>query len=317
MSWLLAHKGKRKKATRSKAAAGSRPWDPMRTLAAVKVLLLIAALVGAGYGWRYGREALRGYAQRRQAGVIGVRNVVLAEAPGWMNGALRLRLRGLVAAEMYRQPLDGTALSRAVGVLGGSPWVEHVEKVERVWGGRVIVHARYRRPAAVVEYRDGYHLVDVRAVRLPGRYGRGQWHGLGLGLIVGARGTPGPVGEPWPGEDLQAGLALLKVLEEQRLLKYVQSVDVGERDKRGRVCLLLWTGAGRDVRRSPHIVWGLAPGLEHPYEPPALEKARRLAAVVAQRGVGEKIVDISGAAVWQREPLGGDEIRSAEYTARR
>ncbi len=314
MSWFLRSHDARKRKSRPSSVRSPRPWDPLRTLAAVKLLLVLAVAGGAGYGWQFSREALRDYARRRAPVAVSAQDVVLADAPGWMNDPLAASIRDLVAAEIHGRPLDAGALGRAVGALRQSPWVELVSKIEQRSLNQVIVHASYRRPVALVEGRDGYHLVDAHGMRLPGLYSASQWRSLRLPLIVGQASAPGPLGKPWPGEDLRAGLALVAQLAPTGLAQHLEAIDVSGRDERGRVQLVLWTGEGRDRRRSAHIVWGLTPHAETPYEPDAGTKINRLAAVLSRRGAQGKIIDISGAAVWQREPVGGDVIRSAEYT---
>lgn len=314
MSWFLIARGNKRSNARKQASTPPGTWDPMRTLAAVKLLLILAAAIGAGYGWRYGRDALRDYARRHAPQAVQPDGVILADAPPWMSQPLSLRLRGLVAAELYGRPLDGDALARAVGALRESPWVESVDRVERRSLGSVVVTARYRRPVALVEAPDGCHLVDAFAVRLPGIYAADQQTQLRLPLIVGQQAPPPPIGNAWPGDDLRAALALTRHLSQTPILQSVTAVDVGHRDQRHRIRLILWTGPGRDLARSPHVIWGLPPGAEQPYEPDADTKLSRLAVVIRRASAREKIVDISGAAVWQHEPIGGDVIRSAEYT---
>lgn len=314
MSWFLTTGKKNRSKSKRGSSTKTGAWDPQRTLAAVKLLLILAAAIGAGYGWRFGREALLDYARNRAPAVMQPDRVILADAPTWMGEALSARLRGLVAAEIHGQPLDGNALARAVGVLRHSPWVETVHRVERRSLDEVVVRADYRRPVAMVETRDGYHLVDAFAVRLPGVYHPSHRRQLHLPLIVGLRTAQPLVGEVWADDTLRAGLALRRVLAQTTILQEIASIDVSHHDERGRTRLVLWTDQGRDLARSPHVIWGLPPGAESPYEPDLATKIARLAVVIRRASARAKIVDISGAAVWQHEPLGGDVIRSAEYT---
>ena len=54
----------------------------------------------------------------------------------------------------------------------------------------MLVFARYREPVALVQSRDGYRLVDIKGVRLPGLYLHHQIDQLEQPLLEGIHASP-------------------------------------------------------------------------------------------------------------------------------
>jgi len=109
---------------------------------------------------------------------------------------------------------------------------------------------------AMVQSRGGFHLVDRQGVRLPGEYSYdARWM-----CIHGVSAAPPRPGEPWMGDDLQAGLDLIELVNRQDYRGQIEGVVVD--NAQGRV----------DPRRSHidlatdqpggRIRWGSAPGRE-------------------------------------------------------
>ncbi|MEX0744987.1 MAG: hypothetical protein WD118_05245 [Phycisphaeraceae bacterium] len=300
MGWFLRRNKKKKgrgSAKRSSSAKAVAPrWDPKRTVFAAKVLVSFAVLVTLVVGWRYGERALMDYASARHAQTVEPEQVELVDAP--LSPLARERLQRLVAGEVSADPLDGLGLQAAAAALRAEPWVRELHQVRRVAGGRVIVEADYREPMAVVQGRDGYHLVDETAVRLPGLYARHQLDDLrerGVPLIVGAASAPGPEGTRWPGDDVRAGLALVQELRDEAFLDQIVAYDSADRDAAGRLRLSLHATGGGVVR------WGLPPGQEQGIDVPAAVKIDRLRQLHSKPGgaidAGGKIVEIHGAGI--------------------
>jgi hypothetical protein len=96
----------------------------------------------------------------------------------------------------------------------------------------------------------------------------------------------------------------------------VKAYDVGQSDPLGRTRVVLWTGAGRDPWRDPHVSWGLPPGLEQSVEPVAAVKLQRLAAIMQNyRAIdaGQRIVEVFGPAAYVRDPGSAPVVRTG-YT---
>lgn len=293
MGWFLTKKKGSKaprSSSRAKASAASpRPWDPQRTLWGVKILFGVACAAGAVVGWYYGEEALEDYAAATMGDPVSTDDVLLADAPGWMSPEVRARVATAVAEQVSSNPLDGASLREAARALASEPWVARVERVQRLASGKVEVRADYRQPMAVVEGLDGYHLVDDQGYKLPGLYYRDQVGRLGLPLIVGVQAAPpGRPGQQWPGDDLQAGLDLVKLLAGERFFNQIESFDVGTRDNRGRLRLALRTRTGM-------VLWGLPVGQESAVEQSAMTKVSWLRRVNAEKGsvdAGGKVVHV-------------------------
>ncbi len=305
MGWFLKKKKKKRRSgRRASRARKARPkWDPARTLLGLKVLAVAAVAVAAVFGWHAGERHLRGYVTERGK-PSSVDRVVLADAPAWLKNVLD-PLRQMVAAQIDADPLNPAGLHRAALALEASPWIERVERVQRVSNGQVRVYARYREPIAVVQALDAsqanakggdYHLVDRAGVLLPMSYSRDEVAGLKLPVIVGVSvAPPDEAGLTWRGPELEAGLRLVRLLADAPYLDQIEAFDVGDKDRRGRIRLVLWTRQGWLIR------WGLPPGAEQAIEQPAEVKKRRLAGLYANAAVvdaGPKVVDLYGGAVF-------------------
>ena len=301
MGWFLSsNKKKRAKPKRRANLTEHKPWDPKRTLLGLKVLGVFALAVALVIGWRYGERYLLNYAnENRPVKRITADVVELVDAPNWMSEGIREQVRDSAAAPIEPDPLDGRSLKAAAEALRKDAWVRDVKQIARRSNGQILVYATYRRPVAVIEARDGYHLVDAQGVCLPGVYGAHEIDGLGLVTVMGVN-TPPPAqaGNVWPGDEVQAGLALLQLLAKESYMDKIRSLDVSQRDERGRIRLVLHTEEGT-------VRWGLPPGEEHAIEPSAQTKLgwlRQLAQSDASLSTGGEIIDIYGPVPGSRQP---------------
>ena len=303
MGWFLTRKKAGKPRGRKASTGATTPsWSLQRAARLVRrttVLAMILALVG---GWYFGEQALRDYLADRHGPAVTPDHVRLAEAPEWMTPAVRDELKRFVAGYVEPDPLEVHSLRAAATALGRQPWVRQVEQVRRRADGGIEVRATYRRPVAVVQGRDGYHLVDAQAVRLPRLYLPHHVEQLveqtGIAMITGITAAAPPAGEPWPGEALAAALALVRLLEAEPYADAIKRYDASGRDVRGRVRLTLYTDRGE-------IRWGLAPGQERAIEPDAAVKKRWLSQLHEARGdidAGGRIVHLYGATVEVSNP---------------
>ena len=313
MGWFL-NGDKKKTAARSRRtkALGRSPWDPVKTLAALQMMGALGLLLGVAVSWNKLESWMTDYAVINQSVPAELnKRVALINTPNWMNPTLKEQLTHLAAGQVTSDPMDPASLQRLFEAMSASPWVERVERVQRTSSGPIEVTAEFRQPTALVEMPEGYHLIDSKGVRLPVVYPRHAISRLNLPVITGVASKPRPEGQPWPGEDLQAGLALVKMLADQPYTRQIQAYDVRERDPRGRIRLVLKTRTGM-------VRWGLPPGQEQPVEPDASIKKQWLAKVAENyRGLvdaGGKVVDVYGAAVFVH-PTGDSEAeQAAGYT---
>ena len=306
MSWFLRKRPSKKRNTPARRDPARQPWDPQRTLKGLKLIGVATAVIALVAGWRYSEQTLARYAAADREANAGVGHVTLVDVPFWMNRTTRDELRHLVGAAAGGDPLDHAGLRRAVDVLQSNPWIDRVQRIQRMDLGGIHVSAAYRQPIALIESHDGYHLVNEQAIRLPGLYLNHQVKELRLPLIVGVVAAAQPCGQIWPGDDLKAGLSLLTWLSDQPYLDQIRSIDVSGRDDRGRIHLVLRTEHGM-------VRWGLPPMMEQVVEPDAATKKRWLTDVYLQRGAidaGGRTVDVYGAAVFVHQPVSYDDDRS-------
>jgi len=135
-------------------------------------------------------------------------------------------------------------------------WVRTLHNVRRLADGSFEVSCEYREPLAIVSQSEGYVLVDADQVRLPGVY---AYHNSWI-VVDGVRQPPPPPGRIWTGEDLRAGLTLVKSLREEPFTRQITAVLVdnygGRVDKYASHIELATDRAGGRIR------WGSAPGAE-------------------------------------------------------
>ncbi len=317
MGWFLRRTNKSRGNTGAVAAPDAK-WDKQLTLRRLLLLVSAAVLTSLYFGWKYGHRELVRY-----VGAMGQRftldKVELVNPPAWLRSDIQTDLRLIAASQVTMDPLDAACLQNAVESLAANPWIASVDKIERTSDG-IRIAASYRVPVAVVmlprirdnvddflRKTDGFHLIDAAGRRLPsdstGRrdaaYTVEQVRVMKLPVIVGAKQAPAAAGKIWPGDDVQAGLALMNLLATEKFAPQIAAYDVAGRDTRGRVHLALRTANGL-------VHWGLAPGQEKAVEPEAKVKLHLLRGVYAHHksiDAGGKLVSVFGAtaSVTQRE----------------
>jgi len=294
MGFFLFGKGKSKSKTKRKpkrdwARGGGASWDPQNTRRTARAAVTAIVLIGLAVGAYFGQDYLKQRVTAQQATLVSVQ---LQDVPAWLGESRAVDIERTVAAIVDPDPLHRGSLERAAEVLADNAWIEKVRRIERGFDGRVLVHLRYREPVALVGARDGFHLVDARARRLPGVYPYEQVESLGLPAITGVRAAPPAEGQAWAGQDVQAGLKLAMLLSDTPWAAQVRSVDVANH-------------AGRADRSYPHLSvltrrgtvrWGRTPGEESIYEPPVDEKLAMLERIAeSYRGsidAGGRVVDV-------------------------
>ena len=310
MGWFLTKKKKCRsrsaKATwRHRASQWVRDgvfanWRFEHTLTAVKGCVAVLAIVAVFCGWWFAREYLTQYVADARATPVHADQVVIEDAPSWMSPGLAGELRERTAAafiadgDMASNPLSRKGVDRAHEMLAGNPWVENLTSVRRHGDGRLFVRASYRRPVAVVQAGQGYHLIDRESVRLPGLYLPHQAQRLKTPMIEGVAQPPAPPGQAWPGDDLKDGLLLAQCLSGEPYTGQIEAIDVSHRDARGRTRIVLRTRDGM-------VRWGLPPKQEQMIEPHWTTKRSRLAKVYERYGnidAGGRVVDLFGARVF-------------------
>jgi hypothetical protein len=163
-----------------------------------------------------------------------------------------------------------------------SPWVEEVLSVTKSYPARVVVVLTYRRPVAMVEVKQGQYPIDAHGVLLPP-----QEFSVAdtrtFPTITGVVSTPqGPAGTEWgdPVVEDAARLAdeLAALWKSLGLVAIVcpPSAESHARINEGVFSLLTKGGS--------HIIWGHAPGTDHPGELSTKQKIGRLEEYVKRFG---------------------------------
>lgn len=285
--WPFSTKTKTKSRGRSKAKAAPT-WDTERTRRGLKVVAAVTALLAVGFGWNPAERALNDYLTKRSALETTLDRVVLVDQPEWMSPVVADELRRLVADRLTPDRLDQRGVAIAAEALDANAWVDNVLRVRRLADGGAEVTAAYRQPVAVLQGRDGYFLIDEHGVRLPGVYSQAQATRIALPLIIGVnRPTPVP-GSTWSGAEVEAGIRLAQLVQAEPYADQVMAFDVSQRDRQGRVRLVMHTAQGQ-------VRWGLPPGEERAIEHPADVKLGWLREVASERGsidAGGAIVDL-------------------------
>jgi hypothetical protein len=234
----------------------------------VRGLLHVTMAAGVCVGVAYALGVLEAYV-KAQGPIDPPVRLTLCDVPESYRG--RAASEVLVEAQAGAQSGWGASglveeIGRRVSSVG---WVKRVQRVEKLHDGRVLIRCDYRFPAAMVESGRKYYLVDEEGVRLPGEYVHDPKYRLVTGVAASA---PAP-GAVWPGEDVQAGLAMLNVLSKEAFWKQVAGVSVsnfrGRADSRASHIEVVTVAAGSG-RVAGRIRWGSALGQE--IEEPTVEE---------------------------------------------
>lgn len=229
----------------------SRAWVHA-TLGVMLVSLLIAGI------WRAQR-----FADETVARPKGPATVVFLNRPAWMNADLIGRITESVSPVSSSSSLDHKVLVDTTAMLRAHPWVKQVNQVRRVYGNgpgdTIEIDCEFRTPVALVMDDRFYWMVDSEGVKLPEKFTADELGKLGLGVepkkqlrrIVGVDARAPQAGEVWVGDDLKAGIDLVKLMHDKPYLNEVVEVDVTNYASRMDVNgaqLILRTFRGTEVR---------------------------------------------------------------------
>jgi hypothetical protein len=248
--------------------------------------------------------ATKRYVDQRIAAPAGPLNIVLVNKPAWMSDFLAQQISATIP-RANGSTFDRDLLVEATNTLEANPWVREVHQVRRVYGQRpgdtMEVDCEFRAPIALVQWGEYYWLVDGDGVKLPeqftanhvpriviGRDGR-----LNIRIITGVKQPPAATGEKWAGQDLVAGLGMVKLLYGKPYAEEIVTVNVanfaGRKDNR-EAQIVLGTSYGTQIR------WGLPLDAKDFFaEVPVSQKLDDLSLVKQQYGrvdAGQPWIDI-------------------------
>jgi hypothetical protein len=232
------------------AAAAFRRRALLHTLG---VILFCAALAGGIMG-------LKRYVDKRVVFASEPPKVVLLHRPVWMSDFLAAQIAAAVRPLGGHSALDHQMLVDITEMLRHdariAPWIQKVNQVRRAYthapGDTLEIDCDYRVPIALVQWDDRYYLVDEQGILLPEQYDASQLSRILFGAdghtnirIIDGVQCPKPLsaGQRWTGDDLAAGLQLVKLLYGLPYAEEIVKVDVanfqGRRDPRDAQLVLM------------------------------------------------------------------------------
>lgn len=150
--------------------------------------------------------------------------VVLKHRPVWMSEFLADSIAQSVRPAGAHSSFDHQMLVDRVAMLKTNPWIRNVRQVRRAYGTRpgdsLEIDCDYRAPIALVKWGRDYWLVDGEGVKLPERFAAADVPKIVIGrdghtnirVVEGVQRPPPLPGRHWGGDDLSAGLDMVKRL---------------------------------------------------------------------------------------------------------
>jgi hypothetical protein len=216
-----------------KPADPERPARIRRALMHVTAVVMVIVIAGLGL-WVDHR-----YVEQKLVFAKQPPKVVLKNRPVWMSDFLAEQIARTARPGGASSAFDHQLLVDTVAQLNANPWIRGVKQVRRVYdkspGDTIEVDCDYRAPVALVHWKDYYWLVDADGVKLPEAFNhadvpriiKGGNGKMNIRIVSGVRNPPPDSGMKWPGEDLAAGLELVKLLFGRDYTEEVVKVDVG------------------------------------------------------------------------------------------
>lgn len=193
---------------------------------------MLIAVLAAGF-W-----AMRNWVEKRVVFPNRPPQIVLKNRPPWMTDFLARQITAAVRPVGTHSAFDHQLLIDVASMLKANPWIRKVNQVRRAYdkgpADTIEIDCEYRAPIALVHWQDYYWLVDGEGVKLPEQYTarqiplvmRGVNRKMEIRVIDGVQQPPVESGMKWPGDDLAAGLDLVKLLHGQAYADEIVRVNV-------------------------------------------------------------------------------------------
>lgn len=170
--------------------------------------------------------------------------------------------------------LNATTVKQLAELVGQSPWVRSIRRVEIGYPARGTISVEYRQPVAVIDVDGAWYPVDVDGIVLPPKdftLAQAMAYPRVVGVKVRPRGQPG---RQWANPVVLAGARIADVLRADWNDLGLDSIhprpDQDDATPWQDLQFDLWT-----VGKS-RIAWGRAPGSPHPGELSPDQKLTRL-----------------------------------------
>ncbi|MDX2148941.1 MAG: hypothetical protein SFZ23_15605 [Planctomycetota bacterium] len=269
---------------------------------------------------RQAAEAKRGDAQRGNAGtgssgarVTPAAQTTNAQGPGasgpvvepkreprtWLPAQFRDEIQQIASRAIagHGDVLSPVGLRSIGDALAASGWFDGQPRVMRTGANEITIDGAWRIPAGVVRWDGKDRMISWSGKAMPPAY---EKDASGLPLLLGVATGPAVgegVGEdeidfvsPWPGEQVQAALELLGVVQRQPWSKQIAGIDVSSYGATRQ----LWLRTTFDTS----VLWGGMPSKPLLGEPPTSSKLATLSEIFRRfRRVdaGKKAIDVSSA----------------------
>jgi len=225
---------------------------------AIGAVICVAAACGGLY-------ALKNYVEQRLVFPDAPPKVVLVNRPAWMSDFLADQIASLAKPIGTHSTFDRQMLADAARMLESSPWIREVKQVRRAYGDKpgdtIEIDCEYRAPIALVHWKDYFWLVDGEGVKLPEQFTaeqvpriiQGRDRKMNIRVIEGVDRPPPESGQKWVGDDLAAGLDMVRLLFGRPYAEEIVKVDMenhsGRRDPREAQVVLV-------TKYNTEIRWG-------------------------------------------------------------
>jgi len=219
-------------------------------------------------------------------------SVQITPLPPWIHRDIRAEVFGSASLDGPLSIMDDDLARRVADAFSLHPWIAKVERVAKQYPARVIVDLTYRRPACMVEVRNGLLPVDASGVLLPVE-DFSPVEAAGYPRLAGIDTVPlGTTGESW-GD--------IRVVEAARLAEILQ--DFWKKWKLAKI-VASPTGIGNEhiyaliTRGGTQIHWGLPPTSDAPGKLSPQEKLTRLQKYIQRYGTlegadGPQVLDVN------------------------
>lgn len=249
----------------------------------------IACIGGLSAAWFFSVPRLQAYASQRESVDPHDVNIRFLNPPGWFKSDIANTLLRTAYMHAGGDPTRREDLVQMRLALLETGWFEGIRQIRRVDNDAIEIDAQFVHEYTAIRDEQGDHLVDDGGRLLPLTLPRGDRK---TRIAISGAHFPRPttLGHKWEGADVQAGLKMLRLLENQPWRTQIAEIDVAAYLSQS-IIRLKTTGGST-------IIWGGAPGEEPALEVLAEGKLARLSYLYQHHGRidggNEGEVDITG-----------------------
>ena len=274
----MASKKKTIETPSGKTAAGSS--IARQFLYQPRVLFCFALLVASAICFPLWKALLPDLSRRPEYRVL-AEDIQITQPPRWVPRDLVDQVIQQANLPQELSLLDDNLTFEVAEAFRLHPWVDEVVSVTKSVPGQVQVKLNFRRPVAMVQVKQGMYPVDPEGVLLPPTDFSVSDTRL-YPLILNVHSTPqGPAGTNWGDPEVTSAAQLADELsphwKKLQLASIVCPHSTGNDAINTSLYVLMSTGGSR-------ILWGRAPGTDHPGELTTEQKIGRLKKYAADFG---------------------------------